>query len=45
VILVDPSGNRILWQYGRTDVPGAGADQLAYPDGIDQLPVGVIPAG
>ncbi|HEX7520974.1 MAG TPA: kelch repeat-containing protein [Acidimicrobiia bacterium] len=37
VILLDPATNAIVWQYGQTDQPGAGADQLNTPDGFDLL--------
>jgi outer membrane protein assembly factor BamB len=37
VILIDPSTNAIVWQYGQTDQPGTGFDQLNTPDGFDLL--------
>ena len=40
VIVVDPRTNRIVWQYGRTDVGGHGAGLLFIPDGIDVIPAG-----
>jgi len=38
VIVVDPHTNRIVWQYGHTHVPGAGAGFLSNPDGVDLAP-------
>ena len=38
VIVVDPHRNRIVWQYGRTDVKGARPGYLDTPDGMDLLP-------
>jgi len=43
VLLLDPHSGRVLWQYGVTDHPGSGQGQLSIPDGLDQLPPGVIP--
>jgi outer membrane protein assembly factor BamB len=44
VVLIDPKTKRIVWQYGRTDTPGTGANQLNTPDGFDFLePGGVTP--
>lgn len=40
VIVIDPRTNRILWQYGRTDVGGHGPGFLFIPDGIDVIPAG-----
>jgi outer membrane protein assembly factor BamB len=37
VILIDPSTSSIVWQYGQTDQPGTGPDQLNIPDGFDLL--------
>ncbi|MDQ1511771.1 MAG: hypothetical protein QOG50_3615 [Actinomycetota bacterium] len=37
VILIDPTTNAIVWQYGQTDQPGTGLDQLNIPDGFDLL--------
>jgi hypothetical protein len=37
VILIDPATNEIVWQYGHTDQPGTGPDQLNIPDGFDLL--------
>jgi hypothetical protein len=38
VILVDPRTNRIVWQYGHTDVASAAPGYLDKPDGMDFLP-------
>ena len=38
VILVDPHTNRIVWQYGHTDVASAAPGYLDKPDGMDFLP-------
>ena len=44
VVLIDPSTDAIVWQYGQTDNPGTGADQLNIPDGFDLLlPDGTTP--
>jgi outer membrane protein assembly factor BamB len=37
VLLIDPSTNEIVWQYGQTDQPGTGIGQLNIPDGFDLL--------
>jgi hypothetical protein len=37
VVMIDPSTDAIVWQYGQTDQPGIGADQLNTPDGFDLL--------
>jgi outer membrane protein assembly factor BamB len=37
VMLIDPTTNAIVWQYGHTDQPGTGRDQLNIPDGFDLL--------
>ena len=42
VLLLDPQSGRVLWQYGVTDQPGSGPGYLFIPDGLDQLPPGVI---
>ena len=39
VIVVDPRTNRIVWQYGKTDVGGRTPGHLLIPDGIDLIPV------
>jgi outer membrane protein assembly factor BamB len=44
VVLIDPATKRIVWQYGRRNLPGHAAGLLRYPDGLDLLlPGGVIP--
>jgi len=44
VILIDPTTDRIVWQYGVTGVAGTGRGSLNTPDGLDLLlPGGVIP--
>ena len=37
VAFIDPATNTIVWQYGQTDQPGTGPDQLNTPDGFDLL--------
>ena len=37
VAFIDPATEAIVWQYGRTDQPGTGPDQLNTPDGFDLL--------
>ena len=37
VLLIDPTTNAIVWQYGQTDQPGTGFNQLNIPDGFDLL--------
>jgi putative pyrroloquinoline-quinone binding quinoprotein len=38
VIVVDPSTNRVVWQYGHTGVPGSAPGYLSRPDGVDLAP-------
>jgi hypothetical protein len=38
VIVVDPTTNRIVWQYGHTGRPGSGPGFLNTPDGVDLSP-------
>jgi outer membrane protein assembly factor BamB len=38
VVVIDPKTMRIVWQYGRTGLPGRGPNQLSDPDGVDPLP-------
>jgi hypothetical protein len=38
VIVVDPRTDRIVWQYGHTQVPGSGEGFLSNPDGVDLAP-------
>jgi hypothetical protein len=40
VIVIDPRTDRIVWQYGRTDVGGRSPGHLLTPDGIDIIPAG-----
>jgi hypothetical protein len=40
VIVVDPTSDRIVWQYGKTDSGGRKPGHLLVPDGIDLIPVG-----
>ena len=37
VLLIDPTNDRIVWQYGQTGLAGTGPDQLNTPDGFDLL--------
>ena len=37
VVIIDPATDRIVWQYGVTDVPGLTAGHLNTPDGLDLL--------
>ncbi len=37
VAFIDTATGTIVWQYGRTDQPGTGPDQLNTPDGFDLL--------
>ncbi|HMA47176.1 MAG TPA: PQQ-binding-like beta-propeller repeat protein, partial [Frankiaceae bacterium] len=39
IVVIDPSTMRIVWQYGRTGVPGNGPNRLSDPDGVDPLPL------
>ncbi len=43
VVVVDPTLNRIVWQFGRTDRQGPADGSLKTPDGIDVAPAGVFP--
>jgi len=36
-VLINPTSNRIVWQYGRIDVPGTADGYLHIPDGFDLL--------
>jgi DNA-binding beta-propeller fold protein YncE len=38
VIVVDPHTNKIVWQYGKTGVPGRALGYLNDPDGLDLAP-------
>jgi len=37
VAIIDPATKNIVWQYGVTDSPGTGPNQLNVPDGFDLL--------
>jgi outer membrane protein assembly factor BamB len=43
VVIINPASGRIVWQYGRTDRPGRGPDELNTPDGFDLLTRGTTP--
>jgi outer membrane protein assembly factor BamB len=43
VVIINPATSAIVWQYGRTDTPGTGPDQLNTPDGFDLLAGGRTP--
>lgn len=45
VIIINPKTDQIVWQYGHTGHPGTAPGYLDIPDGIDFLPVGVVPGG
>ncbi|HYZ55288.1 MAG TPA: hypothetical protein VE733_17550 [Streptosporangiaceae bacterium] len=38
VVVVDPSMNRIVWQYGHTGISGRAPGYLKDPDGVDLAP-------
>ncbi len=38
VIVIDPTTNRIVWQYGHTGVAGTAPGYLNDPDGVDTTP-------
>jgi DNA-binding beta-propeller fold protein YncE len=40
VVVINPRTNRIVWQYGHTDQPGAAHGYLNIPDGMDFIPAG-----
>jgi len=35
VIVIDPKSDKIVWQYGRTGIPGSLPGYLNNPDGLD----------
>ncbi|MGC8905030.1 hypothetical protein [Thermus sp.] len=37
VLVVDRKANRVVFQYGKTDTPGAGPGLLRFPDGLDPI--------
>ncbi len=44
VVFIDPKKNKIVWQYGQSNLPGTAAHYLNTPDGLDLLlPDGTIP--
>jgi hypothetical protein len=40
VLVIDPRTNRIVWQYGHTDLAGTRSGYLNTPDGMDFVPAG-----
>ena len=38
VVVIDPTNDRIVWQYGHTGVPGTAPGYLDKPDGVDLVP-------
>jgi hypothetical protein len=42
VVVIDPSTNWIVWQYGLTDLPGTVPGRLSIPDGFDLLEHGGV---
>jgi hypothetical protein len=42
VIVIDPTTNRIVWQYGHTGIPGRAPGYLNNPDGVDLTPPGSL---
>jgi hypothetical protein len=40
VVIVDPTKNAIVWQYGHSGIPGTGPGYLNTPDGMDFVPLG-----
>lgn len=45
VIIINPKTDKIVWQYGHTGIAGSAPGFLNIPDGVDVLPVGVVPGG
>jgi hypothetical protein len=37
-VVIDPRTNRIVWQYGHTDVGGTARGYVHTPDGMDFIP-------
>ncbi len=37
VVVIDPTINSIVWQYGLTDTPGTSPGRISIPDGFDLL--------
>jgi hypothetical protein len=44
VVIVSIRTDRIVWQYGHTDVPGRRPGYLNTPDGLDLLPTAAAAA-
>ena len=42
VVVIDPATDKIVWQYGHTDVAGLGAGYLDTPDGLELIPIGTV---
>ena len=42
VVVIDPSTNWIVWQFGLTDLPGTVPGRLSIPDGFDLLEHGGV---
>ena len=38
VIIIDPTDNKIIWQYGHTGVPGRRVGYLHTPDSVALVP-------
>jgi hypothetical protein len=38
--VIDPRTQRIVWQYGHTNVAGRAGGHLFEPDGVDVIPLG-----
>ena len=45
VIVIDPRGRRIVWQYGHTGIAGSRRGYLDKPDGLDLLPSATLRTG
>ncbi len=41
VVIIDPKTDRIVWQYGHTDIRGRAHGYLFTPDGVDLIPPAV----
>lgn len=42
VVVIDPATDKIVWQYGHTDVAGVGPGYLDTPDGVEPIPIGTV---
>ena len=40
VIVIDPTNNKIVWQYGHTDTPGTEPGYLHNPGSVTLVPIG-----